>query len=162
MKNSPFIIILLLFMSCSTIHVVIDPDTHNHNPFFNARFYAEQGPEGVKELLDKNKEGSYDRDVEMYVAAGLIYAPCDVYPLLLPYLSNEDPKIRAFAILVAGFLGDKRYESIIKKHLEDKTKLEFWFDDTVADRAETSLNYIEQGGFSKEERELIEQVTKEK
>lgn len=141
-------------VSCATSKKVVVPESGNG--FYVARYLVEQGPEGVKKLLEMTKKGSSDGDTEIFVAAGLIFAKCDVYPLLLPYFSDKKPEVRAFAALVAGLTGDKRYTPHIKALLNDKTEINYFFGEyTVADRAKSSLEHLKQGGFTQEDRDLL-------
>ena len=102
------------------------------------------GPAGAKRAIEETKMGSSDGDVEQIVAHTLKeYADYDVYPYVSALFSDPDPRARAFAASVAGWLGDPRYREGLSELAQDNTALpDGWFGNTVGSRAKTALHWL--------------------
>ena len=101
------------------------------------------GPAGAKWVVNECRTGSPDGEDERAVAEMLKLADYDVYPYVSPLFKDDDPRTRAFAVSVAGYLRDSRYREAIQKRTGDDADLpEGWTDRTVNIRAHQALERL--------------------
>lgn len=99
------------------------------------------------------KLGSHhDGDRQLATAFALVELDDDPVPHLRKMMKETKPERRAFAVLVAGMMGDLRLMPDVRDLTQDQAKLgEFpgdWFWDTVADASKRALLDIKTGGVA--------------
>jgi hypothetical protein len=106
------------------------------------------------EVIEENYKGGshHDGDRQLATAVSLIQLPDDPIPALRKMMSEEKPERRAFAVLVAGMLGDARLAADINRLSADAATLgQFsgdWFWDTVGDAAKAATGSLSEGGVA--------------
>ena len=106
------------------------------------------------EVIEENYKGGshHDGDRQLATAFSLVQLPDDPIPALRKMMVEKKPERRAFAVLVAGILGDARLAEDINKLAGDNAALgQFagdWFWDTVGDAAEEAARLLREGGVA--------------
>lgn len=106
------------------------------------------------EVIEENYKGGslHDGDRQLATAVSLIQLPDDPIPALRKMMLEEKPERRAFAVLVAGMLGDGRLAADINRLSADAATLgQFsgdWFWDTVGDAAKEATRSLGDGGVA--------------
>jgi len=101
---------------------------------------VDAGPAGARWVIHHCRRGSADGEVERLSAAMLKGARYDTKRYLDPLFGDAEPRVRAYAVAVAGELGDKRCREVIAKLTGDGAELpEGWTDRTVSQRAHRAL-----------------------
>lgn len=102
--------------------------------------------EKILEMAYEKCGSQYDGDAQLYTAFLLAELNKDPYQNLQEMLKSKDEAKRAFAIMVIGNLGDKRFYNDIKKLLTDNTPFPDHFENTMAEKAKFALNKMWAGG----------------
>ncbi|MFM2197696.1 MAG: hypothetical protein RLZZ505_1128 [Verrucomicrobiota bacterium] len=106
------------------------------------------------EVIEESYKGGshHDGDRQLATAVSLIQLPDDPIPALRKMMLEEKPERRAFAVLVAGMLGDARLAADITRLSADAATLgQFsgdWFWDTVGDAAKSATRSLGDGGVA--------------
>ncbi|RYD78855.1 MAG: hypothetical protein EOP84_13760 [Verrucomicrobiaceae bacterium] len=114
----------------------------------------DDGKVTASEVIEENYKGGshHDGDRQLATAFSLIQLPEDPIPALRKMMLEENPERRAFAILVAGLLGDARLAADIDRLAGDTATLgQFsgdWFWDTVGDVAKEATRSLGEGGVA--------------
>jgi hypothetical protein len=114
----------------------------------------DDGRVSASEVIEENYKGGshHDGDRQLATAFSLIQLPDDPIPALRKMMLEEKPERRAFAVLVAGILGDARLAADIKRLAGDTATLgQFsgdWFWDTVGDAAKVAIRSSSDGGIA--------------
>lgn len=114
----------------------------------------DDGKVTASEVIEENyKRGSHhDGDRQLATAFSLIQLPDDPIPALRKMMLEKKPERRAFAVLVAGMLGDPRLSADIDRLVSDAATLgQFsgdWFWDTVGDAAKESARSLLRSGVA--------------
>lgn len=118
------------------------------------RLRKDDGKVTADEVLAENyKLGSHhDGDRQLATAFSLLQLDDDPIPHLRRMMVEKKPERRAYAVLVAGMIGDSRLKSDIMRLDKDDARLgQFpgdWFWDTVADAAKEAILELNSGGIS--------------
>jgi len=106
----------------------------------------------VIEWMYQNHLSHHDGDSQMYTAFCLVQLADDPVVHLRKLMAEARPERRAYAVVVAGILGDTRLTEDIEGLFEDESKLgEFdghWFWDTVGDAAKQAAKDLKNGGVA--------------
>ena len=109
--------------------------------------------EEVIEEFNKRAQSIHDGDGQLNTAWALFNIEDDPIPRLRQMMSDEKPENRAFAVMVAGLLGDVRLQKDISGLKKDSSKLGespgTWFWYTVSDVAKEALGILKDGNLSK-------------
>lgn len=114
----------------------------------------DDGKVTASEVIEENYKGGshHDGDRQLATAFSLVQLPDDPIPALRKMMSEEKPERRAFAVLVAGILGDARLAADINRLAGDTATLgQFsgdWFWDTVGDAAKEATRSLGEGGVA--------------
>ena len=106
------------------------------------------------EVIEENYTGGshHDGDRQLATAISLIQLPDDPIPALRKMMLEEKPERSAFAVIVAGMLGDARLAADINRLSADTATLgQFsgdWFWDTVGDAAKSASGSLSRGGVT--------------
>jgi len=104
---------------------------------------VQAGPAGAKWVLNDCRAGSADGELERLAAEILDEAPYDVTPYVSALFRDDDPRARAVAVTIAGYLGDPAYRDAIEKLTADSAELpKDWTDRTVSSRAHRALDRL--------------------
>jgi hypothetical protein len=118
------------------------------------RLRKDDGKVAASEVIEENYKGGshHDGDRQLATAFSLIQLPDDPIPALRKMMLEEKPERRAFAVLVAGILGDARLAPDIGQLVGDTATLgQFsgdWFWDTVGDAAKEATRSLGKGGVA--------------
>ena len=114
----------------------------------------DDGKVTATEVIEESYKGGshHDGDRQLATAVSLIQLPDDPIPALRKMMLEEKPERRAFALLVAGILGDTRLAADINRLAGDTATLgQFsgdWFWDTVGDAAKQATRSLGEGGVT--------------
>lgn len=114
----------------------------------------DDGKVTASEVIEEYYKGGshHDGDRQLATAFSLIQLPDDPIPTLRKMMLEEKPERRAFALLVAGILGDTRLAKDINRLAGDTATLgQFsgdWFWDTVGDAAKEATRSLREGGVA--------------
>jgi hypothetical protein len=114
----------------------------------------DDGKVTASEVIEESYKGGshHDGDRQLATAFSLIQLADDPIPALRKMMSEEKPERRAFAVLVAGMLGDARLAADINRLAGDTATLgQFsgdWFWDTVGDAAKKATRSLGEGGVA--------------
>ena len=114
----------------------------------------DDGKVTASEVIEENYKGGshHDGDRQLATAFSLIQLPDDPIPALRKMMLEEKPERRAFAVLVAGILGDARLAADINQLVRDTATLgQFsgdWFWDSVGDAAKEATRSLGEGGVA--------------
>ena len=114
----------------------------------------DDGKVTASEVIEENYKGGshHDGDRQLATAFSLIQLPDDPIPTLRKMMLEENPERRAFALLVAGILGDTRLAKDINRLAGDTATLgQFsgdWFRVTVGDAAKEATRSLGEGGVA--------------
>jgi hypothetical protein len=114
----------------------------------------DDGKVTAREVIEENYKGGshHDGDRQLATAFSLIQLPDDPIPTLRKMMLEEKPERRAFALIVAGILGDTRLATDINRLAGDTATLgQFsgdWFWDTVGDAAKEATRSLGEGGVA--------------
>ena len=118
------------------------------------RLRKDDGKVTASETIEENYKGGshHDGDRQLATAFSLIQLPDDPIPALRKMMLEEKPERRAFAVLVAGLLGDARLTTNIERLVGDAATLgQFsgdWFWDTVGDTAKSAARTLVDGSVA--------------
>lgn len=118
------------------------------------RLRKDDGKVTADEVIEENYKGGshHDGDRQLATAFSLIQLPDDPIPSLRRMMGEEKAERRAFAVLVAGLLGDARLRPDIERLERDVASLgQFqgdWSWDTVGDAAKEAVKTLGRGGIA--------------
>jgi hypothetical protein len=129
------------------------------------RLCKDDGKVTASEVIEENYKGGshHDGDRQLATAFSLIQLPDDPIPAIRKMMLEEKPERRAFAVLVAGMLGDARLAPDIRSLVGDTASLgQFsgdWFWDTVGDAAKQADRSLGEGSVAAKMVEAGESVS---
>ena len=127
---------------------------HDQSQLVWDKLRKDDGKVTAKEVIEENYKGGshHDGDRQLATALSLIQLPDDPIPTLRKMMQEKKPERKAFAVLVAGILGDARLtEDINKLHNDTAALGQFagdWFWDTVGDAAQAAARSLKEGGVA--------------
>ncbi len=102
----------------------------------------------VIEWMYKNHLGHDDGDSQVDAAFCLIQLDDDPLQVLRNMMTEDKPERRAYAVRIAGVLGDSRFTTDVNRLVDDEAKLTHWFWDTVGDIAKEAARSLAEGGIA--------------